>query len=166
MKYAVTYSSKTGNTSMLAYAIQKMLPEGDCIYYGNPLPTAAIADRIYVGFWTNQGTCDEETKEFLKTLKCKEVFLFGTAGFGGEQSYFDQIINSVERFLDSSVKVIGSYMCQGKMPMSVRQRYEQMLESPNHMPNLEAMIENFDQALKHPDMNDLTKLVNLIDTTI
>lgn len=54
--------------------------------------------------------------------------------------------------------VIGSFMCQGKMPMSVRQRYENMKKQPLHLPNLDAMIENFDKALSHPDADDLERL--------
>lgn len=49
-------------------------------------------------------------------------------------------------------------MCQGKMPMSVRQRYENMKKQPIHLPNLDAMIENFDKALSHPDADDLEQL--------
>ena len=54
--------------------------------------------------------------------------------------------------------VIGSFMCQGKMPMSVRQRYENMKKQPLHLPNLDALIENFDNALSHPDADDLERL--------
>ena len=54
--------------------------------------------------------------------------------------------------------VIGSFMCQGKMQMSVRQRYENMKKQPIHLPNLDAMIENFDKALSHPDADDLERL--------
>ena len=54
--------------------------------------------------------------------------------------------------------VIGSFMCQGKMPMSVRQRYENMKKQPLHLPNLDAMIENFDKALSHPDADDLERI--------
>ena len=49
-------------------------------------------------------------------------------------------------------------MCQGKMPLSVRQRYEKMMEMPDHGPNPEAMIANFDRALTHPDAEDLENL--------
>ena len=50
--------------------------------------------------------------------------------------------------------VCGSYMCQGKMPLAVRTRYEQMEESPRR----QLMLDNFDAALSHPDENDLTRL--------
>ena len=64
----------------------------------------------------------------------------------------------MEHSLDKSNTVFGCYMCQGKMPMSVRQRYESMKKQPIHLPNLDAMIENFDKALSHPDADDLEQL--------
>ena len=33
-----------------------------------------------------------------------------------------------------------------------------MKQQPIHLPNLDAMIENFDQALTHPDAEDLERL--------
>ena len=45
-------------------------------------------------------------------------------------------------------------MCQGKMPQAVRDRYAAMEESPRRT----AMLENFDQALSHPDQEDLARL--------
>lgn len=49
-------------------------------------------------------------------------------------------------------------MCQGKMPQSVRDRYVKMKEMPDAKPNLDALIENFDRALSHPDEADLNDL--------
>ena len=71
---------------------------------------------------------------------------------------FDKILKKVEYSLDKSNTVFGCYMCQGKMPMSVRQRYEEMKKQPIHLPNLDALIENFDNALSHPDADDLERL--------
>lgn len=116
------------------------------------------ADTLYVGFWTDKGNADESTSDFLKQLHGKNIFLFGTAGFGGSKEYFDKILKKAEHSLDKSNTVFGRYMCQGKMPMSVRQRYEEMKKQPIHLPNLDAMIENFDKALSHPDADDLEQL--------
>ena len=35
MKYAVVYSSKTGNTRLLAEEIRKVLPAEECLYFGD-----------------------------------------------------------------------------------------------------------------------------------
>ena len=144
MSYAIVYSSKTGNTKLLADALHSYLPQADCCYFGNPNPAAMEADTLYVGFWTDKGKADESSSDFLKQLRGKQVFLFGTAGFGGSEEYFNKILKTVQKDLHSSNTVIGSFMCQGKQPL--------------HLPNLDAMIENFDKALSHPDADDLERL--------
>lgn len=154
MSYAIVYSSPTGNTAMLAHTIREALPQAECCYFGEPDDQALSAKRIYVGFWTDKGTCDEQTARFLERLTDQQVFLFGTAGFGGAAAYFDQILGRVKEKLGPEVKVIGTYMCQGKMSPAVRRRYEAMEDSPRRT----AMLENFDKAVSHPDAQDLAQL--------
>lgn len=157
MTYAIVYSSRTGNTKKLASTLWDALPRKDCVYCGGPNDDALSADRLYVGFWTDKGSCDGETEQFLQKIQGKEVFLFGTAGFGGDAAYFERILNNVRRHLTEDNTVVGSYMCQGRMPMAVRERYEKMLAGPSPIPNLEGMIKNFDAALSHPDSTDLER---------
>ena len=133
MSYAIVFSSKTGNTKLLADTLHACLPQENCCYFGTPDPAAMEADDLYVGFWTDKGTADESTLDFLKQLHGKNIFLFGTAGFGGSEEYFNKILKKVERSLDRSNTVFGRYMCQGKMPLSVRQRYEGMKLSLIHI---------------------------------
>ena len=115
-----------------------------------------------MGFWTDKGSCSKEISEFLKSLHHKEVFLFGTAGFGESAAYFEKILSKVQKHLDDTNTVTGTYMCQGKMPQSVRERYIKMKNSPVPIPNVDALIANFDKALSHPDTEDLERLQNLV----
>ena len=158
MSYAIVFSSQTGNTQLLAETIRDALPREDCLYFGRPDPAALKADLIYAGFWTDKGGCDGTAADFLKQLEGKQVFLFGTAGFGGAPEYFGQILDRAKALLPESASVTGSYMCQGKMPMSVRERYVKMKNSPSPMPKADMLIENFDKALSHPDEADLEGL--------
>ena len=93
MRYAIVYSSPTGNTALLAQAIREALPQAGCLYFGGPDPKALEAETVYVGFWTDKGTCDAQTAGFLQTLTNQRVVLFGTAGFGGAPAYFAQILD-------------------------------------------------------------------------
>lgn len=155
--YSIVYSTRTGNTQMLAQRLKETLPEAELHYYGTPNTDALEADLIFTGFWTNQGSCDQETSDFLKTMQNKKVFLFGTAGFGGSETYFSKILSKLKENLDGSNTVVGTYMCQGKMPFAVRNRYVNMQE---RMPDkVKGLIENFDRALTHPDNQDLVDLV-------
>ena len=54
MTYSIVYSSKTGNTKMLADALHQALPADDCLYFGAPDAQALAAERIYIGFWTDK----------------------------------------------------------------------------------------------------------------
>lgn len=142
--YAIVFSSKTGNTELLADTLHSCLPQAECCYFGNPNPAAMEADTLYVGFWT-------DTRE--KQMKALQTFFEAAAGKAGAlllvplvlaaaKNIFNKILKTVQKDLHSSNTVIGSFMCQGKMPMSVRQRYENMKKQPLHLPNLDAMIEN------------------------
>ena len=136
--------------------------EQNCDYFGVPKEGDLYSEMLYIGFYTDKGNADKSTLTLLSTLKNKKIFLFGTAGFGGSEAYFQKILNHVKQSIDSSNSVVGEYMCQGKMPPSVRERYMKMKVQPEHPENIDALIENFDRALSHPDGNDLERLRKII----
>ena len=157
-KYSIIFSSLTGNTKKLADTIRAVLPAEDCDYFGAPKAEELHSEILYIGFWTDKGNADSTTLELLSKLRDKKVFLFGTAGFGGSEAYFQKILEHVKQSVGPSNSVFGEYMCQGKMPMAVRERYEKMKQQPNPAPNLDGLIRNFDRALAHPDDHDLEEL--------
>lgn len=126
MKYSILYQSLTGNTWMLSNVIKEILPSEDCTYCGDDEDVSTLASVLLIGYWMDKGTCNSKTKQWLSTLRNKQIFLFKTAGFGGDADYFDQILENVKSNVHSFNSVIGSYMCQGKMSHSVRARYEKM----------------------------------------
>lgn len=154
MSYAIVFSSRTGNTRRLAEAVRAALPAGECLYFGPPDAAALAAGRLYIGFWTDKGGCDEALAAFLPQLAGHEVFLFGTAGFGADPAYFDAILGRVAALLPPSAAVVGRFMCQGRMPDAVRARYAAMPEGERRT----QMLANFDMARTHPDAADLAAL--------
>ena len=157
-RYSIVFSSMTGNTEKLARAIREVLPEEICDYFGAAGEEELRSELLYIGFWTDKGNADETTLRLLQKLKNRKIFLFGTAGFGGSAVYDEQILNHVKQFIDGSNTVVGTFMCQGKMPLSVRERYVKMREQPNRMADLDSRIENFDRALSRPNAEDLENL--------
>ncbi len=163
MTYAIVYDSRTGNTKRLAQAVAETLPADGRLAFGNvgevDGATLAAVDRVYVGFWTNRGDCTDEAAELLASLGGKEVFLFGTCGFGADATYFAGVMARVLTHLPESAHVVGTFMCQGSMPPSVRERYERQAEAnPAQAARMAQLIENFDEAVNHPDENDLARL--------
>ena len=161
-RYSIIFSSLTGNTRQLADVIYETLPKENCDYFGVKETGQPQSEMLYIGFWTDKGNADQSTLELLSSLRNKKIFLFGTAGFGGSDVYFQKILGQIRQSIDSSNVVVGEYMCQGKMPQSVRERYLRMKENPEHPANLDMLIDNFDRALSHPDADDLDRLRNLL----
>lgn len=154
MKYAIVFSSRTGNTKALADAAYEALPKEACVYFGGVSGAeVSEADLIFAGFWTDKGSCDEQMKDFLNGLAHKSVALFGTAGFG-TGDYFDKILNRVAANLPDSASLAGGFMCQGRMPQSVRQNYEKMALDKPEDEHIQGMLKNFDAASTHPDEAD------------
>ena len=161
-RYSIIFSSLTGNTKKLAETIRVVLPAEDCDYFGAPETAELHSEMLYVGFWTDKGNADSAALELLSKLRDKKIFLFGTAGFSGSAAYFQKILDHVKQSVDPSNTVVGEYMCQGKMPQSVRDRYMKMKAQPEHPANIDALIKNFDRAISHPDEDDLERLRKII----
>lgn len=146
MSYSILCSSKTGNTDKLAQRAREVLgEESEC--------PVADADLVLLGSWTDKGGMDPALADALPQLAGKRVFLFGTCGFGGSQAYYDRVLDRFAAALPEGARVVGRFMCQGQMPPAVRERYVKM--SNQDPARFEAMIENFDRALGHPDAADL-----------
>ena len=95
----------------------------------------------------------------MASLGGTEVFLFGTCGFGADATYFAGVMARVLTHLPESAHVVGTFMCQGSMPPSVRERYERQAEAnPAQAARMAQLIDNFDEAVNHPDENDLARL--------
>ncbi|EDS72055.1 flavodoxin family protein BilS [Anaerofustis stercorihominis] len=163
MKYSIYYESKTGNTKLLAEKAYEILKK-DIVnfeeYKGNYIDYNE--DIIIVGFWTDKGGATDNIKELLSKIENKKIILFGTAGFMSDKEYYEKIINNVKEDINESCEVIDYFMCQGKMGIGIRKRYEKSLETNPDDENIKVMIKNFDNALSHPDEEDLKAFEGLL----
>lgn len=157
LDYLVLYNSQSGNTKSVAAAIFSALPEGSRdlidIDSGKPIPEAST---YFIGFCVHRGSCCIEVSDLLSSLENKNIALFGTCGMGRSAEYYSLIEKNVSAWINSSCRYLGCYICQGKMPMQVRQKYENMRTSEN-APQVDGFIRNFDCAMTHPDRKDLKK---------
>lgn len=147
MRVAIMCASRTGNTERLAERARAAL--GDAL-----VDDVEAADVVLLGSWCDKGGLAEELAPALPELAGKRVFVFGTCGFGGSEEYYARVLSRFCDALPADAEVIGTFMCQGQMPPSVRKRYVAMAEKDPGRFN--PMIENFDRALGHPDETDLT----------
>ncbi len=168
LDFLVLYSSITGNTQMVATAIFNALP-------GTSKELCDISDFHYnkeaklyfIGFWANRGSCDMSILNLLSSLHEKKVALFGTCGMGSNSQYYHQLANNVSAFIAEDCEYLGCFLCQGKMPLEIRSKYEQMLltNSPEYE-KIHAMLQNFEEALTHPDDDDFTNAQAFAETIL
>ena len=157
MKVSIIYDSITGNTKMLADLIK-----------GKFVDVVGIdeADIVFVGSWTDKGNPSQKIQNELRKIRNKKIFYFGTCGFGGSKEYFEMLFKRAKKFIDESNEIIGYFYCQGKMPISVRNRYEKILEDNPNDEQMKKNIENFDMALEHPNKKDLEDFNEIIQKVI
>ena len=151
MKYSIVFTSRSGNTELLAQQIRDTLNAEDCIYYGPADDAALQADRIYIGSWTTRGQMDVSCQNLIHNMHNKEIFIFGTAGFGDGESYFKEVLERSCAHINEDCKLIGTFMCLGKMPDTIKDKYLLMTKNQSTM-------EIFDKAKSHPDTEDLKNL--------
>ena len=150
MQYTIVYSSQTGNTAQLAQALREALPAQDCRYFGPPGPDVPETPLVLAGFWTDKGDCPPDLAAFLSGLHGRSVALFGTAGYGGGGAYFQAVLDRAAGPLPEDHLRLPGFLCQGKMPPAVRERYAAA--------GLHDKVALFDAALSHPDGADLEAL--------
>lgn len=119
---------------------------------------AGGADVVFVGFWCDKGSCSPAVQHFLQGLAGKRVFLFGTCGFGESDEYFAQILDRVRAYLPAEAQCIGGAMCQGKMGVGVKRRYEGMLEKDPENAQARMLIDNWNKAQSHPNEGDFSRI--------
>lgn len=109
MTCSLVVNSKSDNTRMVSGAIKRALQaagvefvhaaalsdDADAEQVAREAQGACAADTVLVGFWCDKGACTPSVAALLSALHGKRVFLFGTCGFGADQSYYQQIIDRV-----------------------------------------------------------------------
>lgn len=158
MNIAIIYSSITGNTKLVAETIKEELKNENIVYFGKTIEEIPVADIYIIGSWTNKGNASEDILEFVKKIKNKKIAYFGTAGYGGSEEYYKLLFDRVKNNIDSTNQILGYFFCQGKMPMQVRERYVKMITENPEDTKLKVNIQNFDEALSHPNAKDLNNV--------
>ena len=58
-------------------------------------------------------------------------------------------------WIPDDCEYLGTFLCQGKMPMQIRAKYEIPMEDPKQEIWRKKMLKNFDEGLFHPNETDL-----------
>lgn len=155
MKALVVYSSLTGNTKKIAEAMYEEINIEKDIYKSNEDFNIENYDFIVVGYWVNKGICDDKIKEILEKVNNKNIILFGTLGAKENGPYYDSIKKRIEELVPENNKILGHFLCQGKINKKLTERYKEMLKNNQGDEHVKEQLKNHEEASKHPDDKDI-----------
>lgn len=166
MRYQVIYTSDTGNTEKLAKEIFGAINSKD-----KDIQKFAANNRLFdgevffIGFWVKRGTCSMDLLDYISELHGKKIALFGTCGMGADKAYYKRIEDEIKAWIPDDCEYSGAFLCQGKMPMGVRDKYTAKLGNGSDN-QIRQMIQNFDNAMTHPDKKDILDVKEFVQKVI
>ena len=92
-----------------------------------------------------------------------------TVGYGNNQEYYNKMLNPSKEFIDSSNNLIGSYACQGQWIEGQKKNLENALEksiTEEEKKIVQNKLANYENAIGHPNVEDLNKLKEIIKSII
>ncbi len=150
MKSLIVYSSKSGNTKVLAETLRDILPGENTFTTVDENPDTHGYDLICVGFWFQAGKPDPQSATFLSTCVPGKVFLFATHGATNNSDHAANGM-AIAKTLATSSEVVGFFHCQGEVNPKLIEKAKTMNPPP-------PWINDAPLANGHPDTNDIDSL--------
>ncbi|PID28329.1 MAG: flavodoxin [Candidatus Cloacimonadota bacterium] len=154
MKGAVIYSSKTGNTKKVAETIKNALNEDFEIYSVSENPDPEDFDFIFMGYWVDKGTANEEAMKFMKTLNNKKMAVFATLGDYAHTDHAKESLQKGIELLGENCEVVSTFICQGSIDPQLIAWMKKLPADHPHAPN-PARIKRWEDASTRPNEEDL-----------
>ena len=151
-KWAVVYSSITGNTKLIAEKIAEAAGEADLFDVKNAPADLSDYEVVVVGYWLKRGAPDPLTAEFLPKIQNANVVLFQTHGTEPKSEHAITAFARAAYLLGEGCKILGTFGCQGKVnPAMIEHRLKTAKADDPHLGG----IERWKRAATHPDESDL-----------
>ena len=156
MKSIVLYSSRTGNTKMVAEAIASALPKGTpCLDIQKLQEPLDAYDCVFMGYWVDKGTADAASQKVLAQLHNPHVGLFATLGANPKGEHAMKCLENGAALLPPGQKPEACFICQGKVdPKLIEAMYQRFPPESLHGRN-PASEARHKAASTHPDATDL-----------
>ena len=157
MNTQIVVSSVTGNTLKVAKAIFESLVNSNkvdkcALVKVEDYKNSDDFENVLVGFWLDSGHADIKALEVIKSLKDKNVGIFGTLGGRPDSKGAFEVMQKTCESLDKSNVLLGNMFIQGKVSSEVLER---MYVAFPHLKDDENHQKRIKEAATHPDATDL-----------
>ncbi len=159
-KWAVIYSSVTGNTKRIAEKIAEV-SGGTLFNVNDNPPNLGNFDIVALGYWLKRGGPDPLMQNFLPTVQNARVVLFETHGTETGSEHAVTAFARAAYLLGAGCDVIGTFDCQGRVnPALIEKRKLASADDPH---NSFDSVERWERASTHPDEDDLKRAADFVE---
>lgn len=150
-RWAVIYSSLTGNTRAIAEKIAGAAGEADLFEVKNAPADFSEYEVVAIGYWLKRGGADPLTSELLPKIQNANVVLFETHGAEPKSEHTITAFARAAYLLGEGCKILGTFSCQGKVnPAMIEHRLKTAKADDPHL----GSIERLKKAANHPNEED------------
>ncbi|EFR39731.1 MULTISPECIES: flavodoxin family protein [Selenomonas] len=151
-KWAVIYSSVTGNTKAVAAAMAE--EAGADLFRVQDAPADLSAyEAVALGYWLRRGGPDDLMKAYLPRVENARVALFQTHGADVGSEHAVTSFARAGYLLGAGCEILGTFSAQGKLAPALIEKRKRGAKDDSH--NSPEAQERWVRAANHPDADDL-----------
>ncbi len=153
-KWAVIYSSVTGNTKMVAEKIAEAAEDADLFAVDDAPRDLSGYEVVALGYWLRLGAPDPKMLNYMPQVHDTTVVLFQTHGTDAGSEHAVTAFARAGYLLGENCGILGTFGCQGKInPAMIEKRRN---AGPGDPHGGAKAIERWKTAASHPDAQDLS----------
>lgn len=151
-KWAVLYTSVTGNTKKIAEAIAEQA-DADLFRVQDAPEDLSQYEVVALGYWLRLGRPDPLMLKFMGTVHDANVLFFQTHGTSPTSEHAITSFARAGQALGPNCEIIGTFGCRGKInPKMLEKRQKGSKDDPHSGKKAE---ERWRLASTHPDAQDI-----------
>ena len=159
-KWAVIYSSVTGNTKKIAEAIAEQA-EADLFRVQDAPEDVSGYDVVAVGYWLRLGQPDPLMLKYLPKIHGTRVLFFQTHGTAPTSEHAITSFARAGYFLGEGNEILGTFGCRGKINPNMKKKREKA--DPNDPHCGKKSEERWALAATHPDEGDIADAKDFVE---
>lgn len=161
MRWAVIYTSVTGNTEMIARAIADEAG-GELFAVEDAPERLDDYDIVALGYWLRRGQPDPKMMAYMPKVRKKEVVLFQTHGTTPTSEHAITAFARAGTMLGEGCDILGTFGCQGKVNPSLLEKRAKAVHSADDPHQSKENQERRARAATHPDAEDIARARALV----
>lgn len=161
-KWAVIYSSVTGNTKKIAEAMAEAVGKDCDVFRVQEAPEdVSDYDVVLLGYWLRLGAPDPLMLKYLPKVHGTRVCFFQTHGTDPTSEHAVTSFARAGYQLGADCEILGTFGCRGKInPAMLAKRKNAGPDDPHGGPK---SMERWKLASTHPDAQDIADAKDLVD---